>query len=53
MQKPFVRYKRTWSVDSLIQKELDKGYLIGPFQTSLFNAYRVNPIGVATRKYSL
>lgn len=39
-------------VDTLIQKELDKGYLIGPFSTSPFKAYRINPIGIATRKYS-
>ncbi len=44
--------RETEVVDSLIQKELDKGYLIGPFQTSPFNACCANPLGVATIKYS-
>ncbi len=39
-------------VDKLIQKELDNGYIIGPFNKSPFPIFRINPIGVATRKYS-
>ena len=39
-------------VDSLLEKELSKGFMIGPFVASPFSPYRVSPIGVATRKYS-
>ncbi|XP_071060142.1 uncharacterized protein [Pseudochaenichthys georgianus] len=39
-------------VSQLIKKELNKGYLIGPFQSSPFPVFRTSPIGVATRKYS-
>ncbi|XP_010774836.1 uncharacterized protein [Notothenia coriiceps] len=39
-------------VSQLIQKELNKGYLIGPFHSSPFPVFRTSPIGVATRKYS-
>ena len=39
-------------VDSLLEKEVAKGFMIGPFVASPFSPYRVSPIGVATRKYS-
>ena len=32
--------------------EVDQGHVIGPFDTPPFEVYRVNPIGVATGKYS-
>lgn len=35
-----------------IQRELDKGYLIGPFKESLFEHFRINPLSVSERKYS-
>ncbi|XP_039528978.1 uncharacterized protein LOC120480100 [Pimephales promelas] len=40
------------TVSSLLDKELNKGYLISPFSESPFSLYRINSIGVATRKYS-
>ncbi|XP_029912014.1 uncharacterized protein LOC115362289 [Myripristis murdjan] len=39
-------------VSQLLKKELDKGYLIGPFNSSLFPVFRTSPVGIATRKYS-
>lgn len=39
-------------VDELLSRESEKGYMIGPFNSSPFPLYRINPIGVATRKYS-
>lgn len=39
-------------VDELLQKELDKGFLIRPIHTSPFDVYRVSPISVAEHKYS-
>nr|XP_010778599.1 PREDICTED: uncharacterized protein LOC104953359 [Notothenia coriiceps] len=39
-------------VSQLIDKELLKGYIIGPFSSSPFSVFRSNPIGIATRKYS-
>ena len=36
----------------LIEKELAKGYLLGPFSRSPFPVFRTSPVGVATRKYS-
>lgn len=39
-------------VSSLLDKELNKGYIIGPFSSSPFSLHRVNSIGIATRKYS-
>ena len=38
-------------VDALLEKEVAKGLMIGPFVASPFSPYRVSPIGVATRKY--
>lgn len=40
------------TVTQLLKKEVDKGYVIGPFQSSPFPVFRTCPIGVATRKYS-
>ena len=35
-----------------LQREKDKGYVIGPFDQSPYEIYRVSPLGVATHKYS-
>lgn len=40
-------------VDSLIETELERGYLLGPYTEPPFERFRINPIGVATGKYSL
>lgn len=40
------------SVSALIQKEVEKGYLLGPFERIPFQDYRINPIGLAEHKYS-
>ena len=37
---------------SLIKKELEKGFLAGPYDVMPYPIYRVNPIGVAEGKYS-
>lgn len=39
-------------VDTLLEKEVRKGFMIGPLDKSPFPVSRINPIGVATRKYS-
>ncbi|XP_052428992.1 uncharacterized protein LOC127970440 [Carassius gibelio] len=39
-------------VANLIKKEVDSGFMIGPFNTPPFKTFRVSPIGVATRKFS-
>ena len=39
-------------VDAILEKEVVKGFMIGPFVASPLSPYRVNPISVATRKYS-
>lgn len=39
-------------VDNLIKQEVDKNYLIGPFDKLPFSEYRVSPIGVVEGKYS-
>ena len=39
-------------VRDLIHKELEKGYIRGPFDYPPFPLYRVSPLGVATGKYS-
>ncbi len=36
----------------LVQSELEKGYVIGPFDSIPFSQYRISPIGVAEGKYS-
>ena len=40
-------------VDTLVQKEVEKGFLAGPYSSLPFSSYRVSPIGVAEGKYSL
>ena len=37
---------------NLISKEVEKGFLSGPYENMPFPVYRVNPIGVAEGKYS-
>ena len=39
-------------VAGLLHKEVTKGFMVGPFSSPPFATFRVNPIGVATRKYS-
>ncbi|XP_062383578.1 uncharacterized protein LOC134071030 [Sardina pilchardus] len=39
-------------VSELLSKELNKGYVLGPFSAPPFHPFRVNSLGVATRKYS-
>ena len=39
-------------VEELIQSEVEKGYLWGPFKKSPFEIYRISPIGIAEGKYS-
>lgn len=40
-------------VDNLIQYEIDKGYLEGPYVDPPYSVYRISPIGVAQGKFSL
>ena len=40
------------SAQTLIQKEIDRGYVIGPLETLPFETFRVSPIGIAIGKYS-
>ena len=40
------------SVLSLLSKEVDKGFLLGPLDNIPFQDYRINPIGLAEHKYS-
>ena len=42
----------TEHVADLIDVELRKGYLYGPFDSIPFSEYRINPIGVVESKYS-
>ncbi|XP_033730724.1 uncharacterized protein LOC117320169 [Pecten maximus] len=37
---------------TLVNKELDKGFLLGPFTDIPYQQYRINPIGIAEGKYS-
>ncbi|KAG1927366.1 proline-rich protein 36-like [Pimephales promelas] len=39
-------------VDNLIKKEVESGFMIGPFDEPPFKNFRISPIGVATRKFS-
>lgn len=38
-------------VDSLLAKEVDSNFMIGPFNSPPFDVHRINPIGIATRKF--
>lgn len=40
------------AVDTLLQSELDKGFIIGPFSASPFWYWRVNPLGLVKGKFS-
>ena len=40
------------TVTALLNNEVDKGYLIGPFITPPFKTYRVSPIGLVEKKFS-
>ena len=44
--------KNPGQTQELLQIELDKGYLIGPYTQSPFENFRINPLSVASRKYS-
>ncbi|RXN04501.1 poly [Labeo rohita] len=39
-------------VNDLIQKEVNSGFMIGPFDNPPFEVFRISPVGVATRKFS-
>lgn len=39
-------------VSTLLQDEISKGYVIGPFHSPPFETYRISPIGIAEHKYS-
>ena len=47
------RYK-FWPVSApeLIQSEVNKGFISGPYEKLPFSVYRVNPLGIAESKYS-
>lgn len=38
---------------TLLEKEVEKGFLYGPFESPPFDSYRVSPLGVAEGKYSM
>ena len=40
------------STSELIKSELNKGFLIGLFDSIHFSEYRINPVGIAIGKYS-
>lgn len=40
------------AVDLLLQSELEKGFVIGPFSTLPFRVWRVNPLGLVKGKFS-
>lgn len=40
------------STSELIETELNKGYIIGPYDTIPYSQYRINPVGIAVGKYS-
>ncbi|XP_021354318.1 uncharacterized protein LOC110450866 isoform X1 [Mizuhopecten yessoensis] len=44
--------KEAEAVTELIEKEVEKGFLVGPFRQPPLEQYRVSPIGLATGKYS-
>ena len=39
-------------VSDLLSTEVKNGYVIGPFSEPPFEIYRINPLGIAERKYS-
>lgn len=42
----------TSAVSELINKECEKGYLLGPFSMPPFPEFRISPIGIVEGKYS-
>ncbi|KAL0148448.1 hypothetical protein M9458_056258 [Cirrhinus mrigala] len=40
------------TVDTLMAKEVQEGFMIGPFKEPPFSPFRISPVGIATRKYS-
>lgn len=40
------------TVDELLSKEVEKGFLAGPYKAPPFESYRVSPLGIAEHKYS-
>lgn len=40
------------TITTLLQTELDRGYIIGPFTQSPFSVWRVSPIGLVKGKFS-
>lgn len=44
--------KQSDSTSELIQTELNRGYVVGPYDTVPFSIYRISPIGIAVGKYS-
>lgn len=40
------------AVNLLLEDEIKKGFIYGPFKKPPFHSYRVSPIGIATHKYS-
>ena len=40
------------TVSNIIKEEVEKGYLLGPFQEPPFDSYRTSPVGIAQHKYS-
>jgi hypothetical protein len=38
-------------VTRLLQEEIDKGFIRGPFSKPPFKQYRASPLGIATHKY--
>ncbi|MEQ2256747.1 hypothetical protein ILYODFUR_027251 [Ilyodon furcidens] len=37
-------------IAQLLEKEVSKGYMIGPFKTPPFSSFRISPLGIATKK---
>ena len=44
--------KQPEAVTQLINDELNKGFVVGPFNDPPFHPYRINPLGIAEGKYS-
>ena len=48
----FSARRNAQDVQEMIDKEISKGYLYGPFDSPPFESYRVSPLGLAIGKYS-
>lgn len=44
--------KQPEATSQLLNTELERGYVIGPFDIIPFSHYRISPLGVAESKYS-